>query len=154
MPTWSDVTDLALRLPDARLGTAHEGSPAWYAGRHSFARYREDQGREIVQLWSGDMDLEAQLARRRDTFVRIDTFEYRVTVWARLDQLARRELAELLLDSYRIRGGRRRGERVEEAAYFQRHLSGRAQPGGGRTGGCGRLGPPKLGGRPTRKARR
>jgi hypothetical protein len=119
MPTWSDVTALALRLPDARLGTVHDGSPAWYAGRHPFARYREDLGREIVQLWSGDMDLEAQLSRRRGTFLRIDTFEYRVTVWAFLDQLARRELAELLLDSYRIRGGKRRGERVEEALYFQ-----------------------------------
>jgi hypothetical protein len=119
MPTWSDVIDLARRLPDARPGSAHEGSPAWYAGRHPFARYREHGCHEVVQVWSGDMDLEAQLSARRDTFVRIDTFEYRVTVWARLDRLRRRELAELLLDSYRIRGGRRRGERVDEVAYFQ-----------------------------------
>ena len=48
MPTWDDVTALARRLPDAELGAAHEGSPAWYAGRHPFARYREDAGREIV----------------------------------------------------------------------------------------------------------
>jgi hypothetical protein len=118
MPTWDDVTDLARRLPGAQLGAAHEGSPAWYAGRHPFARYREDDGRQIVQLWSGDMDLDAQLGIRRDTFVRIDTFEYRVTVWAWLDRLGRRELAELLLDSYRIRGGTRRAAEVDETAYF------------------------------------
>jgi hypothetical protein len=118
MPTWDDVTDLARRLPDAALGTAHEGSPAWYAGRHPFARYREDQGRQIVQIWSGDMDLGAQLTGRRATFVRVDTFDFRVSVWAWLDRLGRRELAELVLDSYRIRGGVRRAGQVDEAAYF------------------------------------
>lgn len=118
MPTWDDVTDLARRMPDAVLGLAHEGSPAWYAGRHQFARYREDEGREILQVWSGEMDLGAQLGRRSDTFPRIDTFDFRVSVWARLDRLDRRELAELLLDSYRIRGGIRRAERVDEQVYF------------------------------------
>ena len=33
------------------------------------------------------MDLERQLAHRRDTFVRIDTFDFRVSVWALLDRL-------------------------------------------------------------------
>jgi hypothetical protein len=119
MPTWDDVSDLARWLPDAQLGAAHEGSPAWYAGRHPFARYREDEGREIAQLWSGDMDLGAQLAGRAGSFFRVDTFDHRVSVWAWLDRLARRELAELLLDSYRIRGGVRRAGRVDEAAFFE-----------------------------------
>ena len=118
MPLWSDVSDLARRLPDAELGAAHEGSPAWYAGRHQFARYREDDGCEIVQLWSGDMDLGGQLAGRPDTFVRIDTFDYRVSIWARLERLGLRELAELMLDSYRIRGGVRRAGRVDEERYL------------------------------------
>jgi hypothetical protein len=118
MPTWDDVTDLARRLPDATLGVAHEGSPAWYAGRHAFARYREESRRQILQVWSGDMDLGAQLAGRDDTFLRIDTFDHRVSVWGWLDRLGRRELAELVLDSYRIRGGVRRAERVDETAYF------------------------------------
>jgi hypothetical protein len=119
MPTWEDVTRLASALPDAELGEAHEGSPAWYAGRHQFARLRYDAaGAELVQVWSGDMDLGAALSRRRDTFVRIDTFDYRVSVWARLDRLGRRELAELMLDSFAVRGGTRRAERVNEAAFF------------------------------------
>ncbi|NUO33479.1 MAG: MmcQ/YjbR family DNA-binding protein [Dermatophilaceae bacterium] len=109
MATWADVDELAGRLPGAELRVAHEGSPAWYAGRHTFARLRwDDDGHELVQVWTGEMDTGQALDGRRDTFVRIDTFRYRVTMWARLDLLDRRELAELLLDSYDIRGGRRR----------------------------------------------
>ena len=118
MPTWDHVDALAERLPEAERGLAHEGSPAWYAGRHVFARYREDDGHPIVQLWSGDMDLGRQLAPRRDTFVRIDTFDFRVSVWALLDRLDPRELAELLYDSYAVRGGVRRAGRVDEVAFF------------------------------------
>ena len=109
MATWDDVCDLAARLPGSDLGQAHEGSPAWYAGRHPFARLRwDDADRELVQVWSSEMDTADALADRRDTFLRIDTFRFRVTMWARLDRIDRRELAELLLDSYDIRGGRRR----------------------------------------------
>ena len=109
MPTWTDVEELAARLPGAEATVAHEGSPAWRAGRHTFARLRrDDDGRDLVQVWTGEMDTEQALAGRRDTFVRIDTFRFRVTMWARLDRLDRRELAELLLESYDIRGGRRR----------------------------------------------
>ena len=118
MPTWDHVDALAERLPEAVRGLAHEGSPAWYAGRHVFARYREDDGDPIVQLWSGDMDLGRQLAPRRDTFVRIDTFDFRVSVWALLDRLDPRELAEFLFDSYAVRGGVRRAGRVDEVAFF------------------------------------
>jgi len=109
MATWADVDEVAGRLPGAVLGVAHEGSPAWHAGRHTFARLRwDDDGRELVQVWTGEMDTEQALTDRRDTFVRIDTFRYRVTMWARLDRLGRTELAELLVESYDIRGGRRR----------------------------------------------
>jgi hypothetical protein len=111
MATWADVDRLCARLPGAERGQAHEGSPAWFAGRHPFARLRwDDADRELVQVWTGEMDTGPALAARSDTFVRIDTFRYRVTMWARLDRLGRRELAELLLDSYDVRGGpRRRG---------------------------------------------
>ncbi|WP_020145132.1 MmcQ/YjbR family DNA-binding protein [Terracoccus sp. 273MFTsu3.1] len=109
MATWADVDELAGRLPGAVLGVAHEGSPAWHAGRHTFARLRwDDDGRELVQVWTGEMDTEQALADRLDTFVRVDTFRYRVSMWARLDRLERAELAELLVESYDIRGGRRR----------------------------------------------
>ena len=57
---------------------------------------------------------------RRDVFPVVHTFRYRVSTWALLARLGRREVAELLLDSYAIRGGVRRGEAVDEAAYFGR----------------------------------
>ena len=106
MTTWQDVCALAERLPDARLSEAHEGSPAWFAGRHQFARLRwDDAGRELLQVWTGDMTTQAALAERRDVFPVVHTFQYRVTCWGYLDRIDLREAAELLLDSYTIRGG-------------------------------------------------
>ena len=109
MSSWQYVADLASRLPDAVLSVAHEGSPAFYVGRHTFARLRLDQDREVLQSWTGDLSTAEALADRRDVFVRIDTFSHRVSTWAYLDSLEDREVAELVLDSYLIRGpvGRR-----------------------------------------------
>ena len=106
MATWADVDELAGRLPGAELGIAHEGSAAWYAGRHTFARLRfDDDGRELVQVWTGEMDTGQALADRSETFVRIDTFAVKASIWARLDLLDRTELGEVLTDSWRARRG-------------------------------------------------
>ena len=89
-PMWENPHHLV----DAELGQAHEGSPAWYAGRHPFARLRlDDDGRELVQVWTGEMDTGKALSRRREAFPVIQTFEYRVSMWGRLDLLGREELA-------------------------------------------------------------
>jgi hypothetical protein len=110
---------MAQQLPDARLGEAHEGSPAWYAGRHQFARLRwSDDGRELLQIWTGDMDTEAALTGRRDVFPVVHTFRYRVTAWCYLDQIDLRETAELLLDSYGIRGGPNRRAAVDPSNFL------------------------------------
>jgi hypothetical protein len=120
--TWRYVCAVAEQLPDAVLGEAHEGSPAWYAGRHSFARLRwDDEEREILQTWTGDMDTEAALANRRETFPVIATFRKRVSLWAYLDQLDERETVELVLDSYGIRGGARRRAAVDAAEHLGEH---------------------------------
>jgi hypothetical protein len=114
MATWRDVDELAGRLPGVEPGRTHEGSPAWYAGRHPFARLRhDDEGHELVQVWSGEMDLPEALAARGSTFPVVHRFEHRVSVWGRLDRLTRRELAELLLDSHAVRGGVRRAAAVD-----------------------------------------
>jgi hypothetical protein len=121
MATWEDVDDLVRGLDGARATTAHEGSPSWSAGRHQFARLRwDDAGRELLQTWSGDLSLGDALQGRREMFPVVHVFRYRVSTWAVLGQLTRREVAELLLDSYAVRGGVRRGEAVDEAAYFGR----------------------------------
>jgi hypothetical protein len=109
MATWADVERIALALDRARPGTAHEGSPTVEVGRHPFARLRfDDDGRELLQCWSLELDSAAALADRPDTFVRVDTFAVKASVWARLDRLDETELTELLTDSWRARRGVRR----------------------------------------------
>ncbi|MDE9365058.1 hypothetical protein PZ938_05510 [Luteipulveratus sp. YIM 133132] len=119
MTGWDDVSDVCGRLPGAELGEAHEGSPAWYAGRHPFARLRWDEcDRELLQVWTAQMDTAQVLGGRRGTFPVIHTFSHRVSLWAVLDDLDRREVTELLLDSYGARGGRRRLAAVDVEALL------------------------------------
>jgi len=119
MSTWADVDALAERLPGATLGQAHEGSPAWYAGRHPFARLRwDDDDHELLQVWTAEMDTASALSERRDAFPVVHAFSFRVTMWCRLDRLDLREVAELLLDSYGARGGARRRQAVDPASFL------------------------------------
>ena len=106
MATWRDVERIALALDRAVPGVAHEGSPTIDVGRHPFARLRRsDDGREILQFWTQDLDTDAALADRRDTFFAVHTFSVKVSVWAWLDRLAVDELAEILTDSWLARRG-------------------------------------------------
>ena len=106
MATWQDVERLGLALPGARTGLSHAGDPAIEVGRHPFARLRwDEEGRELLQYWSFDLDSAAALADRAETFVRVDTFKVKVSVWARLDRLDEQELTEVLTDSHRARRG-------------------------------------------------
>ena len=121
MATWTDVEDLVADLPGATPASltreVRRGTPA---GTRSRGSVRTTRGRALVQVWSGEMDLEHALAPRRTTFPVIHTFRYRVSLWARLDLLDRRELAELLLDSHAIRGGQRRAAQVDREAFLRR----------------------------------
>lgn len=106
MASWEDVGRICATLDGSKPGVAHEESPSYDIGRHPFARLRQDDdGHEIVQYWSWDLDSRLVLAGRRDTFVRIDTFEKKASIWARLDRLDVDELTELLTDSWRARRG-------------------------------------------------
>jgi hypothetical protein len=106
MVTWQDVERLALALEGARTGVSHAGDPAIEVGRHPFARLRwDEEGRELVQVWTFDRDAGAALADRSDTFVRVDIFAVKASIWARLDLLDDAELAELLEESHRARRG-------------------------------------------------
>ena len=110
MASWQDVARIATTLDGARAEVAHEGSPTFAVGRHPFARLRWDEnGREILQFWNRDLDTEAALGQRRDTFFAISTFTVSVSVWAWLDRLDVEELTEILIDSWLARRGVRRG---------------------------------------------
>ena len=106
MTSWDDVERIALGLAGAKPGAAHEGSPTFDVGRHPFARLRwDDAGREILQFWSLDLASADALADRRDTFLRVDTFKVKASVWAWLDRLDEGELTEILTDSWLARRG-------------------------------------------------
>ena len=98
------VSALLAWLPDA-LVVSGLGSPTYDVGRHPFARLRRDDGREILQFWSLDLDSEPALADRSDVFFRVDTFRVKASVWAWLDRLDEQELREILEDSWRARRG-------------------------------------------------
>lgn len=106
MASWRDVERIAGTLAGARPGEAPEGSPTYDVGRHPFARLRwDDDGGEILQFWTMDLATADMVADRPDTFVRVDTFKVKVSVWARLDRLDEQELTELLTDSWLARRG-------------------------------------------------
>jgi len=106
MATWRDVERIASGLAGAHRGAAPDGAPSYDIGRHPFARLRrDDAGREIVQLWTMEPDTAAMYADRRDTFVRVDTFKVKASLWALLERLDEQELAELVTDSWLARRG-------------------------------------------------
>jgi len=105
MATWSGGGRSASGLAGARPGVAHEGSPTYDVGRHPFARLRWVDDREALQYWSLEIDSALALADRADTFLRVDTFKVKVSIWAWLDRLDEQELTEILTDSWRARRG-------------------------------------------------
>lgn len=116
--TWFDVQDLIVGLPGAMI-VQGEDSPVCVVRRAEFARLRWDQtDREILQTGSDDLELGTLLTADPATFPLVQVYRGRVMILAYLDQLSHRELAELLLESFRLRAGRR-GKRLDEDAYFE-----------------------------------
>lgn len=98
---------VAATLDGARPGVAHTGEPTFDVGRRPFARLRRDGDREVLQVWSLDLDSEAALGEQRDVFCFIATHRVTATIWCWLDRLDKEELSELLTDSWRARRGAR-----------------------------------------------
>ena len=64
----------------------------------------------LAEVSGIDLDSEAALADRADTFFAIHTFTVKVSIWAWLDRLDVQELTEILTDSWLARRGvRHRG---------------------------------------------
>lgn len=115
--SWFDVHDLVAGLPRAMVVQGDE-SPVCVVRRAEFARLRWDESdRQILQTGSNDLALAESLAAEPERFPLVQVYGSRVMILAYLDRVSRREVAELLLESYRLRAGRR-GKRVDEAAYF------------------------------------
>ena len=104
MATWSDVERMALTLPAASKGEAHECSPAVLVGSNQFARRRTaDDGKEILQFWVAD-EVMVQGYVDRDPAVFTSARGYsRKVVMARLERLGDEHLRELLVESWMAR---------------------------------------------------
>jgi hypothetical protein len=103
MASWDEVGRIALGLPDAAVGQAHEGSPAYDVAGKQFARLRwDDGGREILQFWTGDS---REALAQGDAYWIAKAFPSAVFAW--LDQLGTDELREIITDSWRVRAPKR-----------------------------------------------
>lgn len=104
MASWRDVERVALALPGATKGAAHEGSPAILVGKNQFARRRTtDAGDEVLQFWVADEDLV-------QGYVEIDATIYwgargysRQVVMARLAHLDADAVRDALVESWTAR---------------------------------------------------
>lgn len=107
MATWADAERLALTLPGAALGEAHEGSAAVLAGPKQFARLRwdgpVDHGREVLQVWLPDQSLvPAYVADDPDQRWGAPGYS-RYVLMVRLSSLDETALRELLVESWAAR---------------------------------------------------
>jgi hypothetical protein len=118
MVTPAAVSDLVAQLPDAEKSTRPDGGAEWRAGRHVFVRLVDVDAAWRARLWSGDMSLAHALRERPRVFVAVDEFRFRVAFEVALPRIGRREFAELLLDSYAVRCGRRRADAVDLTRFF------------------------------------
>jgi hypothetical protein len=107
MANWDDVGAAALTLPEVTVGQAHEGSPAYDAGRR-FARLRHDESRLILHFWVAALGAkQALIGSEPSTYWTVRAFTAPSSLWAWLDQLERRELRELLVESWYARAPKR-----------------------------------------------
>jgi hypothetical protein len=104
MPTWNDVGRIALALPEAVAGQAHEGSPAYDVQKRQFARLRwDDDRREVLQFWTDDR--EALVQGKPEAYWITKAFPS--AVFAHLDRLDVGEVREIVTESWRVRAPKR-----------------------------------------------
>ncbi|TCC39061.1 hypothetical protein E0H75_39440 [Kribbella capetownensis] len=105
MSSWDEVGRIALGLPEVAEGQAHEGSPAYDVSGKQFARLRwEDDGREILQFWTGD-DRNALIQSNPDAYFIVRAFPS--AIFAYLGALGVDELREIVTDSWQVRAPKR-----------------------------------------------
>ena len=107
MTTWRDAERIALTLPEAELGEAHEGSAAVFVRTRQFARLRWDGDRELLQVWVPDAALVAPYVEEDpETYRSIPGYSKLVLLGA-LDRLDGATVRELLVESWAARAPKR-----------------------------------------------
>lgn len=106
MITHDDVRRMASSLPGVEERPSYGGRPSWRTPQRMFAWIREDP--EALVIWVADLDdKEALLASDAEAFFTTPHYDGHPIVLVRLDQVDPDEAAELIIDSWRHRAGRR-----------------------------------------------
>lgn len=106
MISHDDVRAIALGLPGAEERASYGGQPSWRTPSRMFTWIRDDP--EALVIWVGTLDeKEALLASEPDVCFTTDHYDGEPIVLVRLDRVERDEAAELIVESWRLRAGRR-----------------------------------------------
>jgi hypothetical protein len=100
VPTWSDVVELGLRLPEVEESTWY-GTPALKVRGKGFCRLRTNPDALVMRVI--DLaDAEALVKGRPDVFFTTPHYDGWPYVLVRLDQVSPEQLGELVEDGWRI----------------------------------------------------
>jgi hypothetical protein len=105
--TWREAERIALTLPDAELGEAHEGSAAVLVRGRQFARLRWDGDRELLQVWLADPELVAPCVDEDPETYRAIPGYSKLVLLGLLDRLDSAPVRELLVESWAARAPKR-----------------------------------------------
>jgi hypothetical protein len=107
-----DVREIALSLPETSEKPSY-GTPGFRVRDRLFARLRDDN--EILVLWRESLDeKEFLLEAEPEKFFTTPHYDGHAMVLVRLASVDRKELAELLDESWRLRAPKRLVEQVDK----------------------------------------
>jgi len=110
--TEKDVRTAALALPETTEKPSY-GTPGFRVKDKLFARIREEG--DVLAIWCADVgEKEAMIASEPDKFFTTPHYDGHPMVLVRFDAIDRKELAELLTDSWRIRAPKKLVARFDE----------------------------------------
>ncbi len=118
MPSWQDVIEAGLRLPEVEVGTWF-GTPGLKVAGKGFCRMRTNPDALVIRVLDLG-DREALMLGQPDVFFTTPHYKDYPYVLVRLENVDPNELAELVEDAWRLRAPR------QVLAEFER---AQAEPG-------------------------
>ena len=105
MPTWSDVVEIGLRLPEVEEATWFR-TPSLKVRGKSFCRLRTDPDALVMRVLDVE-DAEALVRGRPDVFFTTPHYDGYPFVLVRLEAVSADQLAELVEDGWRVSAPKR-----------------------------------------------